>query len=83
MKPIFKRREIVINTPEVKIDLGSGKKDIEATVLYTGEKQEFYSAGDTVLYRHTTSFDDKIIKFFEQDMLVLESEGYVICKIEK
>lgn len=81
MKPVFKKKEIIIKAPSKGINLGGDKKELVAEVLYVGEEQIYYKAGDKVLYIHTPSYNDKTIKYFGEEILRFDNEAYVLCQL--
>lgn len=83
MKPIFKKSEIVVALPNKDIDLGSGRKETTAKVLYVGAKQENYKVGDTILYVHRDSYDEHAIEYFGQKLLRFENEAWILCAVEE
>ncbi len=77
LKPEFKKKEIVVAMPEQE-GFGMAVEECEAVVLYVGAQQEYYKAGDRIL------FDRKVgreISFFKEKLWKIDSEISVICKI--
>lgn len=80
-KPVFKRKEIVIEYPEIEgINLGNVDKDIIAEVLYAGEGVEHYKVGDKILYNFKQGFG-KILEIGGKKLLRIEREEFVICQV--
>ena len=89
-KPIFKKKEVVIELPNENnsVSLGSTGGLKTAEVLYVGEQQENYKVGDTILYKWHSTFDDITSNYIidypplSKKLLRLDENLFVICKLE-
>lgn len=81
-RPIFKKKEVVVELKQIEAtDFGNVRREEIAEVLYIGEDVTKYKVGQTVLYAHTTGLEDnRTIKYFEKDLLVLNEE-LIKCEI--
>lgn len=84
LKPIFKKKEVVLKFPDPQITFGGDAGWKVGEVIYTGLEQERYKPGDKVLYYYRESFKEKPSKldFFKEDLLRLENETFIICALE-
>lgn len=80
MKPEFKLKEVVIRELKEDSDLNLGSnKEQKAEVVYVGERQEVYKAGDIVLYNQIAPHVKT--KYFGEELSILSDERLIICKL--
>jgi len=82
MKPVFKKKEVVIKYPEKDaMDLGATKgKETVAKILYVGEAAENYKVGDTILFTFAEGFG-KEINYFGERLFRIENESHITCQV--
>jgi len=82
MKPIFKKREIIVEKQEQGVQLGGGNiKETVGIVKYTGNKVENYEVGDRILFDLAVARLQ--IDYFGKPLLRIEHEDYIICQIKE
>ncbi len=82
MKPVFKKKEIVIEKQDVGVLLGGGNTvESVGIIKYVGAKVENYKVGDKILYDKAVARLE--IKYFGKPLLRIENEDYVICQIKE
>ncbi len=77
-KPVFKKKEVVVEKPEIK-GIQLSVEECIATILYVGEKTEDYKVGDKIIFSQKFGRD---LKYFGKPLWVIENEGYITCKVE-
>lgn len=77
--PRFNKREVVVRLPKTN-NAFEKTDEIKAEVVYVGKNTVNYQVGDLIL------FDKKVgreIRFFNDNLWKIESEDYIICKLER
>ena len=79
-KPIFKKREIVVELPKNDFSLGADNEEIIATVEYIGKGVINYKVGDTIIFKKSVGSP---LKFIGENYWKIENEDYVICQLHE
>lgn len=85
LKPIFKRKEVIIPMPLKSEQLNLGERwTNEAIVAFTGEECTKYKVGDKIWYIHVKGMEQdrgRELEINGEKYMILESEDRVQCQI--
>ena len=82
MRPVFKKKEVVLEKQEEGIQLGGGNiAESVGIIKYVGAKVENYKVGDKILYDKSVARLE--IKYFGKSLLRIENEDFIICQIKE
>lgn len=85
LKPIFKRKEVVIDMPQKGSVLNLGERYTnKATVRFIGQECTKYKVGDEILYVHVKGMEEdrgRELELNGKKFMILESEDRVQCQV--
>lgn len=77
LKPVFSKREVVVELPD-STDAFEQTKEVVAKVVYVGKNTLNYKEGDTILFDKTVGRE---LKYFGGNLWKIENEDYIICNL--
>jgi len=82
-KPVFKKKEIVIEYPNSTINFGAEEKQIVVEIAYIGQEVTKFKVGDKILVIFKPDAIGRKFNFMGQDLYRFDGEdsGSIICQV--